>query len=68
MKFMVGLPQNDDEFVNYIIKNSEHIYEAYFSWGDFPNGRSNQIRANDYLSWELMDIQRAALKKLADAK
>ena len=42
MKFSVGLQKNNIEFVNCIIQNAEHIYEVYFSWGDFPNGRSYQ--------------------------
>ena len=66
MKFMVGLPKNNPEFVNYIIKNSDYIYDVYFSWGDFPNGRSSQIRDDDYSAWELMDIQRKNLKNLSD--
>ncbi|MBR3932357.1 MAG: hypothetical protein IKJ68_00405 [Clostridia bacterium] len=68
MKFMVGLPKNNPEFVDYLIENSNHIYELYFSWGDFPNGRSSFIRNDDYTEWELMDIERSALKKVSDAK
>ncbi len=64
---MVGLPKCNAEFVDYIVKNSKHIYEVYFSWGDFPSGRSSQTRDDEYLSWELMDIQRNALKIFADA-
>ncbi len=55
------------EFVNCIIENAEHIYEVYFSWGDFPNGRSSQTQSDEYTSWELMDIQREMLKHLSDA-
>ena len=68
MKFMVGLPKINSGFVNYLIENSMHIYEVYFSWGDFPNGRSSGIRNEEYTEWELMDIERCALKKLSDAK
>ena len=41
MKFMVGLQNRNDDFLQSIIQNKEHIYEVYFSWGDFPNGRNN---------------------------
>lgn len=68
VKFMVGLPKINSEFIDYLIQNSEHIYELYFSWGDFPNGRSSFIRNDDYTEWELMDIERCALKKVSDAK
>ena len=67
MKFSVGLPQNNFEFVNYIIQNSKNIYEVYFSWGDFPNGRSNQIQSDQYTTWELMDVQRKMLNILSSA-
>lgn len=63
---MVGLPKNNAEFINDIIKNSKHIEEVYFSWGDFPNGRSSQIRDDIYTAWELMDVQRKALKTLSE--
>ena len=67
VKFSVGLPKNNMEFVNCIIQNAEHIYEVYFSWGDFPNGRSNQTQSDYYTPWELVDIQREMLQRLSDA-
>lgn len=67
MKFSVGLQKNNMEFVNYIIENSEHIYEVYFAWGDFPNGRSCQTQNDGYAPWELVDVQREMLKKLSEA-
>lgn len=67
MKFTVGLQKNNIDFVNSIIENSNHIHEVYFSWGDFPNGRSSQIKDDEYMPWELMDIQRNHLKMLSDA-
>lgn len=64
---MVGLPKKNSGFAEYLIENSKHIYEVYFSWGDFPNGRSSGIRDEEYTEWELMDIERYALKMLSDA-
>ena len=66
MKFMAGLKNNDRKFLDCIIKNKMHILEVYFSWGDFANGRSNQLLSQDYTPWELMDIQREMLRSLSD--
>ncbi len=67
MKFMVGLNFTNDDFTSCIIENKEHIYEAYFSWGDFANGRSNQISLEGYTPWELMQKQTSVLGKLSDS-
>ncbi len=65
IKFCVGLPKNDSEFLDCIVQNSEHIYEVYFSWGDFASGRSAQTDSDNLLPWELMEIQKSSLKKLS---
>ena len=67
MKFSVGLPKDNREFVNYIISKKEHIHEAYFSWGDFPSGRSSQTYSDTTYPWELMSRQTEDLKKLSAA-
>ena len=67
MKFMVGLPKYNPDFTNDIIENKKDIYEVYFSWGDFPNGRSAQLSDDVYTPWELMDYQRNALEQLSKA-
>lgn len=67
MKFMVGLPKYNPDFTNDIIANKKDIYEVYFSWGDFPNGRSTQLSDEVYTPWELMDYQRETLQKLSEA-
>lgn len=65
MKFMVGLSQSDFTFTDCIITHKAHIYEVYFSWGDFPNGRSAQTQAGENTPWKLMDLQREALGRLS---
>lgn len=68
MKFSVGyqiLP--DDNFINEIIKYKDSIFEVYFSWGDFPNGRNNQLRAKGLTSWEAQGKQTDDIKKLSEA-
>ena len=66
MKFTVGLKNNDTELLECIKNNKEHISEVYFSWGSFPNGRTNQLYSDTYTSWELQDIQRSMLKELSE--
>ena len=39
----------------------------YFSWGEFPNGRNNQVKRVDMLPWEAQSKQMEDLKRLSDA-
>lgn len=63
---MAGLQNCNDDFLQSIIDNKKHIYEVYFSWGDFPNGRNNQIEHEMYTSWEMQKWQINALAKLKE--
>lgn len=66
MKYMVGYQlMQDDSFIDEIIKYKEHIYEVYFSWGDIPNGRNNQLVKNGFMPHEAQNKQIADLKKLS---
>lgn len=65
LKYSVGLPNNNPDFLYFIIENKEHIYEVYFSFGDFPNGRSNTIIGDTMLEIEQIDIQRKFLKTIS---
>lgn len=65
MKFAVGYQMSkDDCFLENIIKRKNNISEVYFSWGDFPNGRNNQLERNDMTSWEAQAKQIEDLKRL----
>lgn len=44
-------------YMEYIIKYKEHIYELYFSWGDFPNGRHSMLQNTNYLPWQAQNRQ-----------
>ena len=66
MQYMVGLKNADPDLLECICQNKAHIYEVYFSWGDFPNGRANQLQSSRYAPWELQDLQRRALQRLSD--
>jgi len=65
IKFCVGMPKNNDGFLDTVIENKDSIYEVYFSWGDFASGRSAQTTDSELLPWELVEIQKNSLKKLS---
>ncbi len=67
MKFMVGMKVNDYVLLDEIKKNKESIYDVYFSWGNFANGRTNQLLSDNCAPWERQDIQRAMLEELSEA-
>ena len=66
LKYMVGLQNQNDGFLECIIENKEHIYEVYFSWGDIPNGRSLQTQSDEYTSFEMQIWQDKALRRLSE--
>ena len=65
MKYTVGLQYANDAFLDCIIENKEHIHEVYFAWGDFPNGRSNQLQNAHFTPWELQQRQIECLRTLS---
>lgn len=65
MKYTVGLQYANDAFLDCIIENKEHIHEVYFAWGDFPNGRSNQLQNAHFTPWELQQRQIECLRALS---
>ncbi len=67
MKFSVGLQNNNQGFLETIIENKDSIYEVYFSWGNFPNGRNSQTESQDCTEWEMQQNQINCLKKLSEA-
>ena len=65
MKFSVGYQlKNDFSLIDTINENKEHISEVYFSFGDFPNGRSNLNK--DGFFFENIQKQLCDLEKLGD--
>lgn len=68
LKYIVGYPVSENQsFVNSIIQHKEHISEVYFSWGDFPNGRSSLNAGQGLTSFELQQRQFRDLKTLSNA-
>ena len=69
MKFSVGYQIFDDgEFIERIIKYKNDISEVYFSFGDFPNGRNNQLLRADMTSEEAEEKQLCDLARLTEEK
>lgn len=64
MQFMIGLNYNNDALIHSIIKNRKHICEVYFAFGDFANGRSNQLMDGELTSWEMQRKQLEVLSEL----
>lgn len=67
MRFTVGLQFANDRFLDCILEHKERIGEVYFSWGDFPNGRSDQLLSAAYTPWELQQRQIEYLGRLSAA-
>lgn len=68
MKFSLGYQLfPDDIYIEKIISLKEKVSEVYFSWGDFPNGRNNQLSRRDMTQWEAYEKQMSDLKKLSQA-
>ena len=65
MKFSVGLQTMGRGLLQAIGENKDHIREVYFSWGDFPNGRSSQLYSETYTPRQLQQDREDALKQLA---
>lgn len=57
---------SDDVFIKNITKRKHSISEVYFSWGDFPNGRNNQLVHNQMLPWEAFNKQNNDLALLTE--
>ena len=54
MKFSVGLQSMRGQLLHAIGENRQHIREVYFSWGDFPNGRSSQLYSETYTPGQIV--------------
>jgi len=65
LKFSIGYRLcSDDNFIDSIIKRKDSVSEVYFSWGDFANGRNNQIKHSDMTPWQAQAKQINDLEKL----
>lgn len=68
MKFSAGYQLTESsDFIQKTIEYKADIYEVYFSWGDFPNGRNSQIKRTDMTPWEAQQKQMKDLAMLSEA-
>ena len=66
MLFSVGYKvQNDERFVEEIIKRKDSISEVYLSWGTFPSGRNDQTEIQGLTPWQAQEKQINDVKRLA---
>lgn len=69
MNFSVGYQLfSDNEFIRKIIEYKSGISEVYFSFGDFPNGRNNQLARRDMTTADAEEKQLSDLALLSDEK
>ena len=67
MKYSVGYQMCDGTgFLEHIVRLKEKIQEVYFSWGDFPNGRNNQLKKTGLTPWQAQRRQEEELQYLSE--
>ena len=68
MKFSVGYQMRPEpDFLAEVVNQKEHIHEVYFSWGQYPNGRSAQGMQQGLTQWEAYYRQEADIAALSAA-
>ena len=67
MKYMIGYGiQSAERFIDEIINHKDRISEVYFSWGDFPNGRSNALGNSELTYISAMEKQMSDLRRMSE--
>ena len=67
MKFSVGYQLTaSTDFLQSIISNKESIYEVYFAWDGFANGRNTTYIARDLSDWEAYQRKMSDLRALSE--
>lgn len=67
MKYSIGYqltPSND--FLQTVISNKESVYEVYFAWDGFANGRNTKYIAGDFSEWEAVNRKMSDLRELSE--
>lgn len=69
MKYSVGYPCTKNEtFIDEIIKAKDFVFEVYFAFGEFANGRSPQDYADSSeMPWESRQREIEDLRRLTEA-
>ena len=66
MKYSIGYqltPTTD--FLQTILANKENVYEVYFAWDGFANGRNSEYLAGDFSKWEAGERKMSDLRTLS---
>lgn len=67
MKFSIGYQLTaTDDFLQTIIANKESIYEVYFAWDGFANGRNTTYIAKDFSAWDANKRKMSDLSLLSE--
>ena len=68
MQFMAGYQMRPTrDFLEEILRQKEHLYEVYFSWGNFASGRGTMYQNGEMTEWEAQTQQAEDLKIISDA-
>ena len=67
MKFSIGYQLTaSTDFLQSIISNRESVYEVYFAWDGFANGRNTTYIAKNFSEWEAYQRKMSDLKSLSE--
>ena len=68
MKFSIGYQLTESaDFLQSIVSNKESIYEVYFAWDGFANGRNTTYIARDFPAWEAANRKMSDLRVLSES-
>lgn len=67
MKFSVGYQLiASTDFLQAIISNKKNIYEVYFAWDGFANGRNSTYIADDFSQWDAHERKMSDLRAISE--
>ncbi len=67
MKFSVGYQLiAAADFLRAIISNKKNIYEVYFAWDGFANGRNSTYIADDFSQWDASERKMSDLRAISE--
>lgn len=68
MKFSIGYQlTKTTDFLNTIISNKENVYEVYFAWDGFANGRNTTYVADDFTKWDAEQRKMSELRAISES-
>ena len=68
MLYSVGYQlRKDDDWTDAVLRHKNDVYEVYFAFGSYPNGRNVQTQSENFLPHEATARQLADLGRIAGA-